>query len=120
MHMLLDGKPVTHGHGLKCFVTEHLYRKVLEKYEIGALEESAVTTSYEIEGQEDEFYSELKDAANMYFKTNKVCAPQINCVSLCPLVELVFAKIRMERRPGPAQDHPDDGNADYAPSSLFW
>lgn len=62
-----------------------LCRKVLEKYEIGALEESAVTTSYEIEGEEDEFYSELKDAANMYFKTNKACAPKIYWVLLALL-----------------------------------
>ena len=47
-------------------------RKVLEKFEIAELEEGHVTTSYEQQGDDDEFYHELKAKVNHYFKSNNV------------------------------------------------
>jgi hypothetical protein len=47
-------------------------RKILDKYEITALDSSVVTTSYERQGDDDEFYAELKQEVNRYFRDNKV------------------------------------------------
>lgn len=50
------------------------YRAVLDKYYVGDLKETQdlSCTHYEKEGENDEFYSELKQEVNAYFQDNKV------------------------------------------------
>lgn len=47
--------------------------KVLEKYQIGYLADSAKITAYEEQGSDDALYDELKRSVNQYFKQSKVC-----------------------------------------------
>jgi hypothetical protein len=45
---------------------------VLHKYEIGELDSAASLVHYEKQGEADEFYSELKQGVNEYFREKKV------------------------------------------------
>jgi hypothetical protein len=68
-------------------------RKVLEKFKIAQLEDDAVVTTYEQQGKDDLFYTELKHSMITYFQENKVRhTTSLTSVTFCPKLSKLSAQ----------------------------